>query len=110
MTCVQFHKTDRMATRIKMMKLLQEMRGIAEFTNRHPPARTPGLFLLQLRASVAQSAVPKRRLVISVAMKDQPDIPHPVRITHRHRLPRGAAPLADTPLSAEPGEQLHPIS
>lgn len=71
-----------MATKIKMMKLLQELRGMAEITNRRPQPKSPGIFLMQLRAHVTSATLPRRRLVIPVELKDRPDIPSPVKITH----------------------------
>jgi hypothetical protein len=71
-----------MATKIKMMKLLQEIRGMAQITNRRPQPKPPGLFLMQLRSHVMQATIPRRRLVIPVDLQEPPDIPHPVKITH----------------------------
>jgi len=64
------------------MKLLQEMRGLADITQRRPAPRQPGLFLIQLRSQFGQSRLPRRKLTISVEMQDRPDIPDPVKITH----------------------------
>jgi len=71
-----------MATKIKMMKLLQEIRGLAQITNRRPQPKPPGLFLMQLRTHVLQASLPRRRLVIPIDLQDPPDIPNPVKITH----------------------------
>jgi hypothetical protein len=76
-----------MATKIKMMKLLQEIRGMAQITNRRPQPKTPGIFLMQLRAHVTNATTPRRRLVIPVDLKDLPDIPTPVKITHLAAVP-----------------------
>jgi hypothetical protein len=64
------------------MKLLQEMRGFAEVTNRLPQPRQPGLFLMKLRSHFGPSAVPKRKRVIAIQMQERLDLPHPVKITH----------------------------
>lgn len=74
-------KTD-MATKVKMMKFLQEIRGLAEFGRRYPTPKPSPFFLLQLRSHVAETSHSKRRLVITVDLKDHPDIPHPVKINH----------------------------
>ncbi len=81
-----------MATRMKMLKLLQELRGFAQVTNRRPPARQPGLFMMELRASSQTSSRRQKRL-ITVSMHDLPDIPHPVKITHvkKARVPTAQA-------------------
>jgi len=70
-----------MATKAKMMKLLQEIRGFAEITYRRPPTRPPGLFLIQMRSHAAQSAPPKRKLIIPIRLDNDPDFAHPVKIT-----------------------------
>jgi hypothetical protein len=71
-----------MATRMNMMKLLQEVRGLAEFTNQPPPpARFIGPLLLQ-------QYLPKVRIPgatrknLRIIVQDPPDIPNPVKITY----------------------------
>ena len=71
-----------MAAKVLMMKLLQEMRGFAEFTNRRPPPRTPGLFMMQLRSGLTRPTLPPRRRSILVDVQDLAETPHPVKITH----------------------------
>jgi len=71
-----------MATRMKMLKLLQEMRGFAQVTNRRPFNRHPGLFTLQIRCHMAQTTAAKRKQTISIRMQEPTDIPHPVKIVH----------------------------
>jgi hypothetical protein len=71
-----------MATKIRMMKLLQEIRGLAQITNRRPQPKSAGLFLMQMRAHVAHATYQRRKLVIPIDLKDPPDIPHPVKIRH----------------------------
>ena len=70
-----------MAAKVRIMKLLQEIRGFAEITQRRPPPKQPGLFLIQLRSHVSH-ATAARRKTISVDVLDQPNVPHPVKITH----------------------------
>jgi len=71
------------------MKLLQEIRGFAEITQRRPQPRKPGLFLIQLRSHVTHTTGTKRKQTIAIDMLEHPDIPHPVKITHL----RPAAPV-----------------
>lgn len=71
-----------MATKVRIMKMLQEIRGFAEITQRRPQPRQPGLFLIQLRSHVTYTTATKRKQTITVDMLDHPDIPHPVKITH----------------------------
>jgi hypothetical protein len=72
-----------MATRVNMMKLLQEIRGLAELGKRRPPTRAPGLFLMQLRSHVFRTTHARRPLTIPVNEPLLPDVPHPVKIIHR---------------------------
>ena len=70
-----------MATKLKLMKLLQEIRGFAQLTQRRPQPKPPGLFLLQLRSHVHHATLPRRRLTIPIQLHEPPDIPTPVKIT-----------------------------
>ena len=81
-----------MAAKVRIMKLLQEMRGFAEVTNRLPQPRQPGLFLLKLRTHFGQSALPSRKRVITIEVQDRADIPDPVKITHVQESPVRAEP------------------
>jgi len=80
-----------MAAKVRIMKLLQEIRGFAEITQRRPQPRKPGLFLIQLRSHVTH-ATAGRRKTIAVEVLDRPDIPHPVKITHLRQTPVPPAP------------------
>lgn len=71
-----------MAAKVRIMKLLQEMRGFAEVTNRLPQPRQPGLFLMKLRTHFSQGALPTRKRVITIEIQGRADIPDPVKITH----------------------------
>ena len=70
-----------MATKVKMMKFLQEVRGLAEMNRLEPLPKPSALFLMQLRAHVRETSQSRRRLVITIDLKDNPDIPDPVKIT-----------------------------
>jgi len=72
----------KMATKVKLMKLLQEIRGLAQVTNRRPPPRPSVLYLMQLRESAAQDQTPKRRLTVSTDSKENVTTPLPVKINH----------------------------
>lgn len=94
-------RMEVMAAKVKIMKLLQEIRGLAEITQRRPQRRQPGLFLMQLRSHVTQTTGARRRQTIAVDMLDHADIPHPVKITYlqpttpvRPPAPVRAAPAA----------------
>jgi hypothetical protein len=71
-----------MATRVNMMRLLQQARGMAEMIGPKPAPRPPGPLLLQVRAPKWKNATPKPRHIIRIDMQESPDIPHPVTILH----------------------------
>jgi hypothetical protein len=71
-----------MAAKIKIMKMLQEIRGMAEVTNRRPAPRQPGLFLIQLRSHVHQTTQTRRKQTIAIDVPDVVEIAHPVKIRH----------------------------
>jgi len=70
-----------MATKVKMMKLLQEIRGMAQINQRRPLNKPPGLFLLQLRSHFHQTSAARRKWVVPIQMHEMADIPNPVKIT-----------------------------
>jgi hypothetical protein len=70
-----------MATKVKLMKLLQEIRGFAQLTQRRQQPKPPGLFLLQLRSHLNHTTSQRRRLKIPIQLLEPPDIPNPVKIT-----------------------------
>ncbi len=82
-----------MATRMKMLKLLQEMRGFAYVTNRRPLSRQAGILAMQLRSHLLTATARKEKRVLSIAMQDLPDIPNPVKITHLQSDGQPAATL-----------------
>lgn len=82
-----------MAAKIRMLKLLQEIRGFAEITKRRPTPRMPGLILMQMRSQVIQASLPKRKLSVQTDAQSHPDIPHPVKINHVRRGPAPGAML-----------------
>jgi hypothetical protein len=69
-----------MATKVRLMKLLQEIRGYAQISQRRQQPKSPGLFLLQLRSHLNQPPR-RRRLIVPIQMHENPDIPSPVKIT-----------------------------
>ena len=71
-----------MAAKVKMLKLLQEIRGFAAIANRRPPPRSPGLLLMQIRALGIHDSLRRRKLNITIDRQSSLDIPHPVRIHH----------------------------
>ncbi len=72
-----------MAGKTKLSKFLQQVRGVADIVNRRPAPRSTVLYLMQLRSQQHETSSPaKRRLTISIDLKEGLDIPHPVKITH----------------------------
>ena len=82
-----------MAAKVKILKLLQEIRGFAEITNRRPQPRLPGFVLMQLRSHVAHTTLARRKRSITINSQNLPDIPHPVKIIHLKEDPVPAARL-----------------
>jgi len=84
-----------MASKIRMLKLLQELRGFAEIGKRRPPPRLPGVLLMQMRSRLIQATLPRRRLSVEMHVNHHLDIPHPVKINHVKQPPApGALPPA----------------
>ncbi len=81
-TCSHSRENTLMATKVRMLKLLQELRGFAAIANRQPQPRSPALLLAQMRPPVIQAVLPRRRLSITMVQPDNSDIPHPVKINH----------------------------
>ena len=76
MNCEQKAEFERMATKIKMMKLLTESDAAKE-VDRVPPK--PALFLMHMRTRSFQPALPKRRLPIRI-YPGESSTPAPVQI------------------------------
>ena len=71
-----------MATRMNMLKLLQEVRGLAQFgTLPHEP-RPSNPLLLQFRGPARRRQAGKLKRTLQVNMMDTPDIPSPVPIKY----------------------------
>lgn len=79
-----------MAAKVLILKLLQELHGFAEVTDRRPPPRSIGLTLMQLRSHTAPTRLPPRRRSIPIEVQELAETPLPVRITHL----AASAPLA----------------
>ncbi len=71
-----------MATKDKLMRLLQEVRDLAEINRRHPAPKASPLFLMQLRSHLTNSSRPRYRLNISGDSQEAAHFPRPVKITH----------------------------
>ena len=69
-----------MATRVNMLKLLQEVDGHANFTSRRPQTKASGLVMLPFRSFNSRAAKAQKKRVLTVLMRDFPDIPAPVAI------------------------------
>lgn len=75
-----------MAKKVILMKLLQEIRGYANVTNRRPTPATPMLYLMQLRRRNAYAQVrapqPLQRLAITAHWQNPGEAPSPIKIHH----------------------------
>jgi hypothetical protein len=76
------------------MKLLQEVRGFAQLTNRRPQPRSTAL-LLQAHWLSRRPADTKGKRVLRVHIENPPDIPYPVKINHLTRQNARRAPAGD---------------
>jgi hypothetical protein len=80
-TCSKaFH--ERMATKMNMLKLLQEVRGFAQFTSRPIEPKPTGPLLLGYRGLMRRKRVSRQKHFLKIEMKEPTDIPHPVPIVH----------------------------
>jgi hypothetical protein len=71
-----------MATKIKIMKMLQEIRGFSELGRLQPAPKPSALFLMQLRTRRAEAQRPRRQIEIAFDLRDIATLPTPVQITH----------------------------
>jgi hypothetical protein len=71
-----------MATKVKLMKFLQEIRGLTEMRRRHPATKPSALYLMQLRSHVAEASHARRKLIVTIDLKDCATLPHPVKIKY----------------------------
>ena len=71
-----------MATKDKLMKLLQDVRGLADTTRRQTVPKHSPLFLLQLRSHLFNANRPRHRLLIATDIEEAANFPQPVKITH----------------------------
>ncbi len=71
--------TERMATKMNMMRLVQEVRGFAEIIKRRPQTRSFGPLMLPLRQTQLRNG-PKSRHIVRLTAAPVPDIPHAVAI------------------------------
>lgn len=70
-----------MATRMNMLKLLQEVRGFAQFTHRPTETRPGGPLLLEFGGPMRRKRILRRRH-LKILMLEPTDIPCRVPITH----------------------------
>ena len=68
-----------MATKMKLIKTLQEFKGLAQITNRRPAPRPPLLYLMQLRSQAAQAVTPRKRLTVEI---EAVHAPMDIKINH----------------------------
>ncbi len=71
-----------MAAKLKMLKLLQEIPGFAEVTNRRPKPQSAAQAMTQMRPPIIQAVLPRRRLNVTGDSEEHSELPHPVKINH----------------------------
>jgi hypothetical protein len=81
-----------MATKVRIMKMLQEIRGLAQITSRRPPSKMPGLLLIQMRPNGPRTITQRKKTIIKVDVQEPLDIPNPVKITHLKTHPASSTP------------------
>jgi len=68
---------------MKLLKMMQEDKGLAVITNRRPAPRPSVLYLMQLREQEPVSPeIPRRRLVITTESADPSAVSFSIRINH----------------------------
>jgi hypothetical protein len=67
---------------MNVMKLVQEMRGMAEINDWSPAVRGPAALPLNLRPPTRRTPLLRRKIRIRISMEETPDIPSPVAIKH----------------------------
>jgi hypothetical protein len=72
MTCAWVARNRNMATTMKLIKVLQEIKGIAQITNRRPAPRPPLLYLMALRSKAAPVVNSRRKLAVETAVLQAP--------------------------------------
>lgn len=72
-----------MATRVNLMKLVQEIEGFSGMADRRPIQRAPqGLLVIEIKSS-ERGLPPRRKKIIPIRMLEETDIPHPVPIRQK---------------------------
>jgi hypothetical protein len=71
-----------MSTKVRLIKLLDEVRDVGFSPLRRAPLKPAMLYLMELRSHTTEADVGKYKLVIPVEMLDCHDIAEPVKITH----------------------------
>jgi hypothetical protein len=66
---------------MNMLKLLQEVRGFAQFPAKPAQPRQPSLLSLQYRGRIARIVAGRQKYVLRIDMQEQVDIPQPIPIT-----------------------------
>lgn len=74
----------RMAKKMKLMPLFQELKARADISNRRPDSKGTGVYLMQLREQTSRATQPRVRLMISVTSDDTHVPADPVKINHVH--------------------------
>jgi hypothetical protein len=75
-----------MAARMNMLKLLEEVRGLADFPSKSALPRPSNPLRLQFRGPGARKPNARARHTLRIDMREQIDIPDPVRITFVTRV------------------------
>lgn len=82
MGCAGMWVTDHMATRMNMMRMLQESNGIAFVEERRPTPRTLGHDAAEVRKVLTQLIPARYKRVLRIEMRETTETEQPVRIVH----------------------------
>lgn len=73
--------TKAMATKVKIMKMVQEIRGLAELATLQPAPKASTLYLMQLRSRQMAERNVRHHLAIRFDLNEMTTLPDPVKIT-----------------------------
>ena len=71
-----------MSTKVRLIKLLEEVRDAGLPPLRRAPLKPAMLYLMELRSHTPEAHFGKQKLIIPVDVLDSHDMPQPVKITH----------------------------
>jgi len=71
-----------MTTKVRLIRLLCDIREVEHPPIKRTPLKPVMLYLMELRSHAAETALPKKKLVIPIDLSEPAHFPQPVKITH----------------------------